>query len=115
MSVAFYLDQHVPKAIRRGLRARQVDVLSAFEDGTAEWDDESLLDRVREVGRVLFTQDEDFLVIAHRRQTASIPFAGILFARQRDISIQQAIRDLELIAKVCEPSDFANRVEFLPY
>ncbi|MFM9965110.1 MAG: hypothetical protein ACKV2Q_28255 [Planctomycetaceae bacterium] len=36
-------------------------------------------------------------------------------ARQRDISIQQAIRDLELIAKVCEPSDFANRVEFLPY
>lgn len=62
MSVALYLDQHVPKAIRRGLRARQVDVISAFEDGTSEWDDDSLRDRVREVGRVLFTQDEDFLV-----------------------------------------------------
>lgn len=115
MSVALYLDQHVPKAIRRGLRARNVDVVSAFEDGTSAWDDESLLDRVLQVGRVLFTQDEDFLVIASQRQTAAIPFAGILFARQRDISIQQAIRDLELIAKVCEPSDFANRVEFLPY
>ncbi len=115
MSVALYLDQHVPKAIRSGLRARQVDVVSAFEDGTSEWDDDSLLDRVLQVGRVLFTQDEDFLVIANQRQTAGIPFAGILFARQRDISIQQAIRDLELIAKVCEPSDFSNRVEFLPY
>ena len=115
MSVALYLDQHVPKAIRRGLRARQVDVVSAFEDGTSEWDDESLLDRVQHVGRVLFTQDEDFLVIASHRQNEGIPFAGVLFARQKDISIQQAIRDLELIAKVCEPSDFANRVEYLPY
>ncbi len=115
MSVALYLDQHVPKAIRTGLRARKVDVISAFEDGTSEWDDDSLLDRVLQVGRVLFTQDEDFLVIANQRQAAVIPFAGILFARQRDISIQQAIRDLELIAKVCEPSEFANRVEFLPY
>ena len=115
MSVKLYLDQHVPKAIRRGLRDRQVDVISAFEDGTSEWDDESLLDRVLQVGRVLFTQDEDFLVIASKRQNSEIPFAGILFARQRDISIQQAIRDLELIAKACEPSDFTNRVEFLPY
>ena len=115
MSVPLYLDQHVPKSIRSGLRARQVDVITAFEDGTSEWDDDSLLDRVLQVGRVLFTQDENFLVIANQRQSAGIPFAGILFARQRDISIQQAIRDLELIAKVCEPSDFANRVEFLPY
>lgn len=115
MSLALYLDQHVPKAIRRGLRAKQVDVLSAFEDGTSEWDDDLLLDRVQQVGRVLFTQDEDFLVIANHRQTQGIPFAGILFARQLGISIQQAIRDLEMIAKVCDPSDFANRVEFLPY
>lgn len=56
MSVALYLDQHVPKAIRRGLRARQVDVISAFEDETSDWDDESLLDRVQQLGRVLFTQ-----------------------------------------------------------
>ena len=115
MSVALYLDQHVPKAIRRGLRARQVDVISAFEDGTSEWDDESLLDRVQQLDRVLFTQDEDFLVIASHRQNEGIPFAGVLFARQKEASIQQAIRDLELIAKACEPSDFANRVEFLPY
>ena len=77
MSVPLYLDQHAPKSIRSGLRARQVDVISAFEDGTSEWDDDSLLDRVLQVGRVLFTQDEDFLIIATQRQITGIPFGWL--------------------------------------
>lgn len=85
MSVPLYLDQPVPKAIRRGLRARQVDVISAFEDGTSEWDDDSLLDRVQQVGRVLFTQDEDFLVTASQRQHVGVPFAGFS-SRDRETS-----------------------------
>lgn len=33
MSVAFYMDEHVPRAISVGLRLRGVDVLTAQEDG----------------------------------------------------------------------------------
>ncbi len=34
--LSFYMEQHVPSAITRGLRRRGVDVLTAEEDGAAE-------------------------------------------------------------------------------
>ena len=34
MPVALYMDQHIPRAITFGLRARGVDVLTTQEDGT---------------------------------------------------------------------------------
>lgn len=60
MTIALYMDHHVPRAITSGLRLRGVDVLTAYEDGTHELDDPILLDRAGELGRVLFTQDDDF-------------------------------------------------------
>ena len=47
-------------------------------------DDEALLDRATSPGRLLFTQDQDFLRIASDRQEAGTPFLGILFAHQQD-------------------------------
>ena len=67
MSVALYSDVHVRAAVTEGLRLRGVDVLTAQEDGAATMDDPDLLDRAGELGRVIFTQDQDFLREAHRR------------------------------------------------
>lgn len=53
MAIAFYMDQHVPRSITVGLRLRGVDVITAYEDGTSNMDDSELLDRARELGRVL--------------------------------------------------------------
>lgn len=39
MPLAFYMDQHVPRAITNGLRLRSLDVLTAHEDGTSTWSD----------------------------------------------------------------------------
>ncbi|MEI7820217.1 MAG: hypothetical protein WCK55_04805 [Verrucomicrobiota bacterium] len=39
MSLALYMDGHVPAAITCGLRRRSVEVLTAQEDGTAKLDD----------------------------------------------------------------------------
>lgn len=64
MAIALYMDQHVPRAITVGLRLRGVDVLTAYEDGASELDDLELLDRAAELGRVLFTQDDDLLAEA---------------------------------------------------
>lgn len=56
-----YMDVHVPYAVTTGLRLRGVDVLTAQEDGASELDDPALLDRATELGRVLYTQDDDLL------------------------------------------------------
>ena len=62
--VSLYMDQHVPRAITIGLRLRGIDVITAFEDDTGEMIDSELLDRAAEMGRVLFTQDDDLLTEA---------------------------------------------------
>jgi len=45
MPVAFYMDAHIPRAITLGLRMRNVDVLTAQEDGAGTLSDSELLDR----------------------------------------------------------------------
>jgi hypothetical protein len=109
------MDHHVPLAISEGLRQRGVDVLTATADGSAALDDEALLQRATQLGRVLFSQDQDLLAITHEWQKAGRDFSGLAYAHQLGISIGQAIRDLELLANVLDPGDMHNRVEYLPY
>lgn len=64
MSLALYLDHNVRAAIAAGLARCGVDVLTAFDDGYARADDPTVLARATELGRVLFTNDDDYLSIA---------------------------------------------------
>ncbi len=114
MSIALYTDVHVPAAVTHGLLFRNVDVLTAQLDGKTQLGDSDLLDRARQLNRVLVSQDEDLLVEAVRRQRAGIPFAGLIYAHQLSITIGRFINDLELLASAAEPEDFDGRVEFLP-
>jgi len=115
MSIAFYMDQHVPRAITVGLRLRGVEALTAYEDDASELEDVNLLDRAGELERVLFTRDDDLLAEATKRQRAGIPFCGIVYAHQLRVSIGRCVEDLELIAKAGEPIDLMNQVVFLPF
>jgi predicted nuclease of predicted toxin-antitoxin system len=115
VSVPLYFDVHVPSAIADELRLRGVDVLRAQDDGAAELEDSDLLDRATRHGRLLFTQDRDFLREATRRfRTGEEVLFGIVFAHQMNISIGECIIDLEIIAKNSDPVDWYNRVEHLP-
>ncbi|MDW8308159.1 MAG: DUF5615 family PIN-like protein, partial [Verrucomicrobiales bacterium] len=78
MSVRFYMDVHVPLAITEALRRRGVDVRTAQEDDAELLDDARLLDRATKLGRVLFTQEADFLREAAERQRPGQPLAGIV-------------------------------------
>lgn len=108
------MDEHVHRAITAGLRIRNVDVLTAQEDNRRNTPDDQLLDRATELDRVMFSQDEDMLIEAQRRQKQDIPFAGVIYVHQLRITIGTCIANLELIAKVAEPEDLTNRVEYLP-
>jgi hypothetical protein len=108
------MDHHVPSAVTEGLRRRKVDVLTAYEDGLAAADDEVILQRATTLGRAVFTQDEDFLVIASQWQRVGRSFTGVIFGSQESLSIGQVIEHLELIAKVSEPEQMLNGVQFIP-
>ena len=114
MSIALYMDHQVPRAITMGLRVRGIDVITAYEDNTSELTDPDLLDRADELGRVLFTRDDDLLAEAAHRQKNSIPFEGIIYAHQLRVSVGQCINDLEIIAKAGSPADLKNSVQYLP-
>ncbi len=60
-------------------------------------------------GRVIFTQDEDYL----RMHASGIRHGGIAFCHQQTRSIGQVIAGLLLIWEALEPGQMAGRVEYL--
>lgn len=114
MPVALYMDHHIEQAITSGLRKRGVDVLTAYEDGANRLADPDLLNRAGELGRILFTRDDDLLAEANIRQRTGTYFSGVIYAHLQHVDIGTCVRDLELIAGAGHLKDFVNRVEYLP-
>lgn len=108
------MDVHVPRGIVDALRARNVPVLTAQEDGYGEADDAALLARATALNRVLFTRDQDFLQICATWQKKGISFSGLVYAHQLRVTIGRCVQDLALMAEVNHPEDLANRIEHLP-
>jgi hypothetical protein len=112
--LSFYMDHHVHQSITDGLRRRGVDVLTAFEDGREEEDDETLLERATELERIVVSQDDDLLKIATRWQRSSREFSGVAYAIQQHIDIGGTIEYLELIARLKTADEMRNSVEYVP-
>jgi hypothetical protein len=114
VALQLYFDHNVRGPIREGLRLRGVDVLTAFEDGMHQLPDSELLDRATSLGRVLFSQDEDLLAEAAKRQRTGMDFAGVIYSHQKSLPVGDCIAQLELVAKACDPEELRGRVLFLP-
>lgn len=106
--IRLYVDEHVSKSIVRGLRRRGVDVQTVHEAGLLAGADEKHLAHAAAEGRVLFTQDDDFLKL-HR---AGAIHAGIVYALQ-GTSIGKIIHGLMLICLVLDAEEIEGRVEFI--
>ena len=98
--MSLLVDVHVPIAITHGLRLRGVNVLTAQEDGSDQVPDDKLLDRATELGRLLFTQDDDLLREATSRQRAGRTFSVVIYAHQLNVTIGQCIEQIALILSV---------------
>jgi len=92
----------------RGLRQRGVDVLTVVEAGMLGASDEEHLKRALNEGRVIFTQDDDFL----RLHAAGADHAGIVYAPQQT-SVKDIIRGLMVIRQVLDAEDMHGQIEFL--
>ena len=114
MSIRFYVDEHVPRAITEVVSLRSVDILTVQADDSGGSDDVAGLNRAMQLNRVVLTNDDDFLIEAALRQRTGEQFAGVIFVDLNRLTIGHCIGDLELIGRVGEPADFINRVEYLP-
>ena len=108
------MDEHIPRAITAGLRLKGIDVLTVQEDNCSGKSDPELLDRSFCLKRAIFTNDEDLLVEASKRQRSSQVFCGIIYAHYLKVSIGTCIKDIELLSRFGEIKDIENHVIFLP-
>ena len=108
------MDVHIRRAVTSGLRMRSIDVLTAQEDGAAELDDDRLLQRATELGRILVSQDEDLLREGARRLREHNDFSGIIYAHQLRVTNGQMVEDLVLIATATSKQEWSGKIEYLP-
>ncbi|MEZ5583068.1 MAG: DUF5615 family PIN-like protein [Candidatus Competibacteraceae bacterium] len=106
--IRYYTDEHVSKAVIRGLRQRGVDVLTTPEAGKLNALDEEHLDFALSDRRVIFTQDDDFLKLAASGKT----HGGIVYAPQH-MPVGHIIQSLMLIYQVLEAEEMADNVEYI--
>ena len=114
MSLSFYMDHHVHSAITQGLRRRGIACLTAEEDGTERLADDLLLMRASELGRIMFSQDDDLLAIAADWIRSSRQFARLIFGHPLGLTVGRAVGDLELIAQVLSAEEMRSQIFWIP-
>jgi predicted nuclease of predicted toxin-antitoxin system len=86
--IRFHFDEHVSFALTAALRHREIDVTTARDAGLIAAEDTRHLAFTAAAGRVLVTQDVDFL----RLHAEGVPHAGIVYCQQQSKSIGELLR-----------------------
>lgn len=109
MPIAFHLDENIPPAVAGALRHRGINVTTTSDAGLDGAEDREHLAYATDAGRVVVTQDVDFLVL----HSEGVDQARIAYWRSRTRSIGDALRRLVLIHAALSPEEMKNRVEYL--
>ena len=108
-TIRFHLDEHCDPAIAAGLRHRGINVTTTADAGLLKASDEGHVAFALAQGRVIFTQDNDFL----RLHTTGVRHSGIAYCRQQSRAVGDIIDGLTLIWELLTTEEMQNRVEFL--
>ena len=100
--VSFYLDEHLSPKILEQLRSQGIDVIR----GPLGAQDPQHLQNATAMGRVVCTEDRDFLKLA----SAGFEHAGIIRGRQRRHTIGDWVRFLRLVHAVYDADELRNKV-----
>ena len=107
-AVRFYTDEHISRAVIKGLRQRGVDVLSVQDTKLYGASDRDHLARATSEKRIIVTHDADFL----RLNRTNHDHFGIAYAH-RFTSVGDMIRGLMLIHLVMTRDEMQGRVEYI--
>jgi predicted nuclease of predicted toxin-antitoxin system len=105
--IRFHLDEHISPAIAHGLRRRGIDATTT-DAGLAGADDTDHIAFALVENRVIFTNDEDYLVLHDQ----GVEHAGIVFCRQGSRSIGEVIRFLRLLHDCMATEEMHGVVEY---
>ena len=108
-NIRFQTDEHVSSKIARRLRALGLDAVTAHESGLRGASDLTQLTAARISGRVMVTQDDDYLALS----AAGVAHAGIAYCAQGSRTIGEMVEMLEAIGKAMEPEEMIGRVQYL--
>jgi predicted nuclease of predicted toxin-antitoxin system len=92
-----------------GLRRHGIDVTTTPEAGLLGATDEEQAAYALSIGRVIVTQDRDFL----RIHSAGIAHPGIAYCAMDTRVIGEIVAALVLLWEVYEPHEMVGRVEFM--
>jgi hypothetical protein len=112
MPLKLYADECVDQRIIAGLRRREIDILTAADEGLLGAPDEHHLARASELSRPIITADDDFLRLAHARREAGAAFPGVIFILP-STSVGDAVRGITLLASVLAAGDVENWIEWI--
>lgn len=108
-ALRYYLDEHMRPAIAEQLRARGIDVETTVEAGRAHQghSDTSQLRYSTQVGRVLVTEDSDFVRLSQVLQ----PHAGVVYFPVQ-LGIGACVEYLELLALTTAPEEMRDQLVY---
>ncbi len=104
-AVKYYLDENLSPEILKQLRSQGIDVIR----GPLRAQDQRHLQNATAMGRVVCTEDRDFLKLA----AAGIEHAGIIRGRQRWHSIGDWVKYLRLVHGTYDAGEMRNTVSFV--
>jgi len=104
----FYLDEHIPTAVAKGLQRRGVEVMTLVEADRLGASDEEHLTFARGEHRVIVTHDDDFLRLAAKGAS----HAGIVYIPRRR-AVGEMIRGLIVLTRTFSAEEMQDHVEFL--
>jgi predicted nuclease of predicted toxin-antitoxin system len=108
-----YADECVNARIVEGLRRRGVDVVTAADQSLLSASDEQHVERATALGRTVVTSDRDFIAIVKGVLTREGSFPVIIFIQPRS-ALGEAVRRIAEAAKVLDPADIENGIEWIP-
>ena len=102
------------RALARALRARNVDVTTALEEGMIEQPDSAHLDHATAQGRVLYSFNVGDFYRLHTTYLAQGKLhTGIIVSLQQRYSIGEQMRRLLRLAAAKSAEQMRNSIEFL--
>ncbi len=108
-----YADLHLCGPVVKGLHRRGMDIVRGQDRGLCGKDDEVLLQDATNEGRLVLTNDQDYMAIDAAWQTAGRSHAGIVYWHQSKYSIGEAITRVLDYATRTAPAEAANKVHYL--
>jgi uncharacterized protein with PIN domain len=107
--IRFHLDENISNAVAKGLSQRGIDVTTTAKENLIGVSDQEQIMFALSQGRVLVTQDDDFL----RLHQSGILHSGIAYCKKGSRSTGEIIQTLTLIWECVAPAEISEQVEFI--